>query len=260
MLRSSAARVGWIASVLGIGVVVIAAAAARPCAMATTPAAPPAAPKVVVVTAEEEYDAKTTLPAFVKADVESRLGVRATFLNSDSKTEIQGLEALDDADLLVLFVRRRTLPDAQLGRIKAYLDRGKPLVALRTSCHAFQDWKTFDHDVLGCNYQGHHGKDLKITVRPAPGAENTPLLRGVVGYESGASLYKVNPLAKTATPLLVGKVADQPEEPVAWTNAYKGGRVFFTSLGHQDDFKSPAFRRLLLNGITWALGRATPEK
>ena len=44
-------------------------------------------------------------------------------------------------------------------------------------------------------------------------------------------------------------------EPVAWTNAHKGGRVFFTSLGSPDDFKSPQFRRLLLNGVNWALDR-----
>jgi type 1 glutamine amidotransferase len=31
--------------------------------------------------------------------------------------------------------------------------------------------------------------------------------------------------------------------------------VFFTSLGHPDDFKNAEFRRLLVNGIGWALGR-----
>jgi type 1 glutamine amidotransferase len=43
---------------------------------------------------------------------------------------------------------------------------------------------------------------------------------------------------------------------VAWTHEYgqKNARVFYTSLGHPDDFKEPAFRKLLLNGIVWALG------
>ena len=44
-----------------------------------------------------------------------------------------------------------------------------------------------------------------------------------------------------------------PLEPVTWTNTHiGGGRVFYTSLGHPDDFQMPAFRDLLLNGIRWA--------
>jgi type 1 glutamine amidotransferase len=231
-------------------------------AAADTPAAAKS-PHVVVVTAEQEYNAKETLPAFFKSDeVRNALPAEAklTFINSDSTTNIDGLGALDDADLLVLFVRRRTLPDTQLAKFKAYLDRGKPLVALRTSCHAFETWKTFDRDVLGCNYAGHHGKDLKIDVRPAPDAKQSPLLDGVKPYVSGSSLYKVTPLVHGATPLLVGKVADQPEQPVAWTTAYHNGRVFFTTLGHPDDFKSTEFRRLLLNGTRWALDQPHPQR
>jgi type 1 glutamine amidotransferase len=214
-------------------------------------------PHVVVVTAEQEYNAKETLPRFFRSDeVRNALGVDAkvTLINSDSTTNIDGLDGLDDADLLVMFVRRRTLPDAQLAKFKAYLDRGRPLVALRTSCHAFQTWKTFDRDVLGCNYAGHHGKDMRIDVRPAPEAKGSPLLEGVKPYVSASSLYKVTPLVGGATPLLVGKVEGATEEPVAWTTAYHGGRVFFTTLGHPDDFKASEFRRLLLNGIEWAMG------
>jgi type 1 glutamine amidotransferase len=212
-------------------------------------------PHIVVITAEQEYHAKETLPAFFKSDdvLKELAGAKITLINSDSTTNIDGLDALDDADLLVMFVRRRTLPDAQLAKFKAYLDRGKPLVALRTSCHAFETWKTFDHVVLGCNYQGHHGKDLKCAVSPLPGAAASPLMKGVGAFESASSLYRVRPLGANASPLLMGKVEGEPEEPVAWTNTYKGGRVFFTSLGHPDDFKIPEFRRLLLNGIIWAL-------
>jgi type 1 glutamine amidotransferase len=220
-------------------------------------AAPPAKPAhIVVITAEQEYHAKETLPAFFKSEeVRKALpaGAKVTLINSDSTTNIDGLDALDDADLLVMFVRRRTLPDAQLAKFKAYLDRGKPLVALRTSCHAFETWKTFDHDVLGCNYQGHYPKDLKTQVFDLPATAASPLLKGVGGFESSSSLYKVKPLGANAMPLLMGKVSGEPEQPVAWTNSYKGGRVFFTSLGHPDDFKVPEFRRLLMNGMEWAL-------
>ncbi|WP_369011333.1 ThuA domain-containing protein [Escherichia coli] len=53
----------------------------------------------------------------------------------------------------------------------------------------------------------------------------------------------------------MGTLAGTATEPVAWTHAYgeKKSRIFYTSLGHWDDFKLPAFRRFLLNGIAWAL-------
>ena len=63
-----------------------------------------------------------------------------------------------------------------------------------------------------------------MTVRLAAGARASPLLRGVEApFESKGSLYKTSPLANTATPLLLGKAGDHPEEPVAWTNAPEGG-------------------------------------
>jgi type 1 glutamine amidotransferase len=88
-----------------------------------------------------------------------------------------------------------------------------------------------------------------------PEAASHPILRGVPGGELVVRswLYKVSPLAKAATPLMMGRVEGrEPPEPVAWTHTHRGGRVFYTSLGHPDDFKLPAFQTLLKNSIDWA--------
>jgi type 1 glutamine amidotransferase len=45
---------------------------------------------------------------------------------------------------------------------------------------------------------------------------------------------------------------------VAWTNEANGNRVFYTSLGGVGDFGLPAFQRLLLNGVLWALDEPVP--
>jgi type 1 glutamine amidotransferase len=45
---------------------------------------------------------------------------------------------------------------------------------------------------------------------------------------------------------------DEHEEPVAWTRMHRGGRVFYTSLGHQQDFREVDFLRLLANAVFWA--------
>ena len=67
----------------------------------------------------------------------------------------------------------------------------------------------------------------------------------------------MSPLEPDTTPLLIGTIPDQQPEPIAWTHRFgeKRARVFFTSLGHPDDFTNAEFRRLLVNAIAWALGR-----
>src|SRR4051812_29991879 len=52
-------------------------------------------------------------------------------------SNIPGLEALDTADLMVIFTRFRDLPDEQMKHIVNYLEAGKPIVGIRTATHAF---------------------------------------------------------------------------------------------------------------------------
>ncbi|MDB5297666.1 MAG: Trehalose utilization [Phycisphaerales bacterium] len=217
-------------------------------------------PKVLLVSGEQEYDAKATLPAFAKAELEPA-GFAWQHLNSDDPNTIPGLEAMDGADVLVLFLRRRTLPPDQLARFKAWFEAGKPVVAVRTASHGFQTYLEFDRQVLGGTYGNHYkGEGVRVTPAADPAAAANPLLRGVPAgvFAAAGTLYKSNPLAATAAPLLNGTFADKPAEPVAWTNVHRGGRVFYTSLGHPGDFANPSFRTLLRNAVLWAADRPVP--
>ena len=190
------------------------------------------------------------------------------------KNNFPGLvEALKTADLLVLSTRRRLPVKAQLDAVRAYLDSGKPLVGIRTACHAFSlplnsispvpeghdSWPEFDPQVLGGHYVGHHAGSGDVPISTAPGADASPLLAGVdvKNLVGKGTLYRVNPLDSTCTPLLVGAIPEKLPEPIAWTHLFgpKKSRIFYTSLGHADDFKQPAFRRLLLNAIYWTMDR-----
>ena len=59
--------------------------------------------------------------------------------------------------------------------------------------------------------------------------------------------------------LLIGTIPDKEPEPVAWTNQYKQARIFYTSLGHPDDFKNAPFRRMLINAVFWAMNKPIPK-
>ncbi|HEV8603882.1 MAG TPA: isochorismatase family protein, partial [Tepidisphaeraceae bacterium] len=211
---------------------------------------------VVMALDEPEYHAKETMPEFAKSELEP-LGLKVTILKSEDVKNLPGTEAIASADVLVLFMRRTTLPEEQFKRFKEYFDGGRPVVAVRTGSHAFENWLEIDKKVLGVTYGKHYSNKEEIDVSPNAKMLEHPILRGVTPLEfhSVASLYKLSPLMESARPLLFGKSKDNPVESVAVINTYNGGRAFYLALGHPEDFKIPQFRKLLSNGVLWALDR-----
>jgi putative membrane-bound dehydrogenase-like protein len=224
-------------------------------------------PRAVFLIGEDEYKTEVTLPAFAAKELEP-LGVRCTFVMADPRSphDFPAALALDDADLLVLSVRRRAPRAEEMAIIRKYVASGKPVVGIRTACHAFDvrgqappghaEWKSFDPDVLGGHYTGHHATDLHPEIALAPADKAHVIVRDIdTPFVSQGSLYKVGPLAAGTRVLLVGSVPGQPPEPVAWVNMSNHARVFYTSLGHPSDFEVESFRHLLRSAVLWALDR-----
>lgn len=234
-------------------------------------------PKVVFMIGEGEYHTKETLPEFAARELGWR-GIDTVFaqVSGTNPNDFPGLEALKEADLLVVSVRRLTPSKAQMALIREHLAAGKPLVGIRTASHAFdakapsgdyESWSAFDREVLGGHYEGHYNnkppEGAYSFVKVAAAASSHPVMTGIGGEEFRVTshLYKNRGLAAGVTPLMTGRVEGRPEvEPVAWVNTSKNRRVFYTSLGNPDDFGQPFFRRLLLNGILWAMDRPVPPE
>jgi nicotinamidase-related amidase len=143
---------------------------------------------IVMVIGDDEYKTEVTLPQFSKNDLEP-LGFNVKIIHSDEKDKnnFPGLvDAVKNADLVLVSVRRRLPPKEQLDAIRAHVAAGKPLVGIRTACHAWSlrndeqtkpllaaghdQWPEFDAEVIGGNYTGHHGNDIKATIALADGA------------------------------------------------------------------------------------------
>ena len=233
-------------------------------------------PHVVFVTGDDEYRSEITIPMIARI-LEAKHGMRTSIAYArptpQSKENIEGLEALKTADLAVFYMRFRKLPDDQLQLINDYVNSGKPLVGLRTTTHAFlypPDHKhvslndSFGRDLFGQKWLFHNGHASSTDVSIIPEQADHPILRGVEKeFHVRSWLYHVLPLEGDCTPLLMGKAVNSERKehepnPVAWTKDYKGARVFFTTLGHPDDFKVDSVRRLLINGIYWALKKEIP--
>lgn len=216
-------------------------------------AASPAPLRVCMLSGSLEYKSDASLTVY-KVYLEKRYNVTCTRLIRQAKDRLPGLEALDNCDVAIIFTRRMTLGGEDLQRIKRYCQSGRPVVGIRTASHAFQRWLALDKEVFGGNYNGHYGSGPKCQITIEPKAKDHPILAGFKPFVSVGSLYKNTGLAKDANVLLTGSIPGHTE-PIAWTRTYKGGRIFYTSLGHPDDFKDESFLRMITNAVFWVTNR-----
>lgn len=214
--------------------------------------------KVCLVSGSWEYDSEASLTAF-KSYLEAHYPATCTLVQATAVDDLPGLETLDDCDVALFFTRRLTIDGEALDRIKSYAESGRPIVGVRTASHGFQNWLEMDRLIYGGSYSGHYRNDETTEIALADGADDHPVLDGVEPYETTASLYRASPLADGCRVLLVG-TSPEGREPLAWTRTHNGGRVVYTSLGHQDDFRHESFRRLLANALFWAAGRDVPAR
>jgi len=247
---------------------------------------------VVFVTGDDEYRSEVSMPMIANV-LEAHHEMRTSVLyatepggkrNPKYQKNIPGLEILKKADLAVFFLRFRALPDEQIKMILDYVNSGRPIVGLRTSTHAFRYPKDHEHrhynedfgrDVFGQKWISHEGG--RYGTRVLKVLADHPTMRGVEEeFYVRSWLYNVIPLHGDCVTSAIGYATDtdtggpfeqrHPKRnmvgtpnPVAWTKTYKKSPVFFTTLGHPADFEASSMRRLLVNGIYWALGKDIPE-
>ena len=191
--------------------------------------------------------------------LETGYEAECVLLHATGWNDLPGLEALDDCDVALFFTRRLKIEGEQLDRVKGYIEAGRPFVGVRTASHGFQNWLAFDKKVLGGDYQGHFGNGPTTGVRLRASRKEHPILKGVVEFRSRGSLYKNPGVANDVDVLLRGSTRDG-REPVAWTREYKGGRLFYTSLGAQGDFDNRTFMRMLANALFWTARKPLAPK
>jgi type 1 glutamine amidotransferase len=151
-----------------------------------------------------------------------------------------------------------------MNEIKQYIKKGKPVIGIRTTNHAFtvrekvedgfEDWPAFVAEVLGCENRGYGPVEPGTDVAVVSTATNHPILKDVPqAWHSKGNVYRVAPLLdQKANVLLTGKVNDITE-PIAWTRTAGKSKVFYTSLGYPADFETPEFIKLIVNAIKWSL-------
>jgi hypothetical protein len=193
---------------------------------------------VVFLAGDEEYRSEEGLPMLAKI-LSQRHGFKCTVLFSvdpdgtiDPKNgkSLSDPAALDTADAIVMLLRFRAWPDEDMARFDKLVRAGKPIVALRTSTHAFNGfpkgspWESWNYNnqggfgkrVLGETWLNHWGKHKVEATRGLIEASQRahPLLRGITSIFGDTDVYEAYPPAD-ATVLVRGEVlqgltADSP--------------------------------------------------
>jgi type 1 glutamine amidotransferase len=213
---------------------------------------------IVFVTGDEEYRSEQGMPQVAQI-LAKHHGFRCTVLFSIDKESgcidpqvndnIPGLEALDDADLMVLFTRFRNLPDEQMKHIVDFVESGKPIIGLRTATHAFDipgdrefhrwSWRNgkwdggFGRQIMGETWVNHHGghgwqSSSGIIVEAA---SKHAILKGIKDGDvwDPSDVYTVRlPLPKGCEPLLLGRVLSgmSPDDGPCEAETRDDGTVF----------------------------------
>ena len=257
---------------------------------------------IVLLSGDEEYRSEEAMPMLAKI-LAQRHGFKCTVLfalNPKDGTitptvldNLPGLETLASADLCVVDLRFRELPDAQMKHFVDFVNSGKAIVGLRTATHAFSYSKNkqspyarysfnstawpggFGQQVLGETWVNDHGNHGVESTRGLlnDALKDHPILRGVTDLWGPTDVYTVSHLPKDATVLVWGQVLtgmkptdppvqgakNNPMMPLAWIRHYTGesgkpSRVFTTTMGASVDLQSEGLRRLLVNACYWAVG------
>ena len=224
---------------------------------------------IVFLAGDEEYRSEEGLPMLAKI-LSQRHGFKCTVLfsvdpdgtiNPKNGKSLSNAAALDTADAIVMLLRFRAWPDEDMARFDKLLKAGKPIIALRTSTHAFNGfpsgspWETWNYNnqggfgkrVLGETWLTHWGKHKFEATRGAiePSQREHPLFRGITSIFGDTDVYEAYPPAD-ATILVRGVVLNgmtpdslpadyrkarstdkqeqginDPAMPVVWTRLYK---------------------------------------
>lgn len=223
--------------------------------------------KVVLLSGDEEYRSEEMLTQLGKI-LAAHHGFDCTVLYAiNPKTgeidptivdNIPGTDQLEDADVCVMFLRFRHLPKEQMKPIENYLKKGKPLLGIRTSTHAFnipggEEYSRYSFNyrdpdgvwndgfgrlVLGETWIAHHGEHGVQATRGVlePKAKHAKITAGCEDVFGPSDVYAIRlPLPESWDVLLYGEVLqgmnasdapvsglkNDPKMPIAWMKPYR---------------------------------------
>jgi hypothetical protein len=193
--------------------------------------------KIALIAGDDEYRSEEGLPMLAKI-LSQRFGFDCTvafpagrdgIIRPSDHSLLSNPGAVEGADAIIMLIRFRTWDDEAMQKFESAYLRGVPIIALRTSTHAFDfgdknspwhkwTWNGkvpgceggFGKQVLGETWVAHHGAHAKEGCRGTieDANKNHPILNGVTDVFADSDVYTANPPADV-TVLMRGQVTDR---------------------------------------------------
>lgn len=150
-----------------------------------------------------------------------------------------------------------------------FVKDGKGFVGIHAATDSFYEWPEYGQMMCGY-FNGHPWTaDKKVHIYVEPGQEKSPLVAMFGGepVEFREEIYQFKEpydskkmqmllrLDPTKSDKVGGMKREDNDYGVSWARKWGKGRVFYSSLGHNDEiFWNPKVLRHYLAGIQWAIG------
>ena len=198
--------------------------------------------RVVFLAGDEEYRSEESMPMLARLFQSHGFETVVLFsqdpesgeIDPENSSHIPGMHMIDDADLVIVNLRFRELPDEDMKHLVDHVNAGKPVSGLRTATHAFYyrenpdspyaSW-SFNSDepkggfgghILGETWVAHHGHHGSEATRGVvrPDQASHPILRGVKDVFGPTDVYTIRSLPDDSVILLDGAILDgmDPEQ------------------------------------------------
>ena len=159
-------------------------------------------------------------------------------------------EYLAHFDALLLYANHDEITPSQERALLDFVEGGKGFVPIHSASHNFRNSAEVIA-LMGGQFDRHGVGTFTVPVTNA----DHPVMEGFEPFETWDETYihkNHNPEGRT---VLMERAEGDHSEPWTWVREHGQGRVFYTAYGHDSrTWKQPAFHKLVLNGILWAVG------
>ncbi len=161
-------------------------------------------------------------------------------------------------DAMVLMSTTGTIfNEQQKNSVQKFVRQGKGVVGIHSATDTEYEWPWYT-ELIGAQFLNHpHNQTLRLNVvdRNHPSTYHLP--EQWVWSDEIYSFQNFNPRVRVL--ITADEKSYHPGKgmgdfhPIAWTNEFGGGRMFYTALGHTDwAFLNADFMKHILGGIWWA--------
>ncbi len=207
--------------------------------------------KALILSRDDQYHRLQELGLKIVDWTERLEGIK-TEVSHDG--EILAGGRLSPYDICILCTALSDLTEEQEQGILDFVDDGKKLFGIHSATVVGEEHRRYI-DLIGGRFL-HHPPRHEFQVKIEDGAH--PITKGIEDFKITDELYVLDRTPR-GVHILATTLWEEKPQPLLYTKS--GGRVLYNALGHdQAAHNHPVFRKLVIQGVRWAISTLHTKK